>query len=56
VWMNHILPTEVAVLTRIDASLLTETLLLAIVAAILAGMYPILRASQVRPAMQLKID
>jgi putative ABC transport system permease protein len=56
VWMNHILPAEVAVLTRIDASLLAETLLLAIVAAILAGMYPILRASQVRPAMQLKID
>jgi putative ABC transport system permease protein len=55
-WMNHILPAEVAVLTRIDVSLLAQTLLLAIVAAILAGMYPILRASQVRPAMQLKID
>jgi putative ABC transport system permease protein len=55
-WMHHTLPTEVAALTTIDASLLAETLLLAIAAAILAGMYPILRASRVRPAMQLKID
>jgi putative ABC transport system permease protein len=55
-WMHHMLPAEVAVLTRIDALLLVETLLLAIVSAILAGMYPIARASHVRPAMQLKID
>ncbi|GLQ98123.1 ABC transporter permease [Dyella mobilis] len=55
-WMHHALPEDVAALTRIDVTLLAETLLLAIVSAILAGLYPILRASGVRPAMQLKID
>ena len=55
-WMHAVLPKQIAVLTRIDPSLLGQTLLLAVLATILAGFYPILRATYVRPAMQLKID
>lgn len=55
-WMHGVLPRQIAVLTRIDPSLLGQTLLLAIAATLLAGLYPILRATHVRPAMQLKID
>lgn len=55
-WMHHVLPPNISMLARIDASLLVETVVLAIVATIIASMYPILRAAGVRPAMQLKID
>ena len=56
VWMHAVLPQQIAVLARIDPSLLGQTLLLALAATLIAGLYPILRATHVRPAMQLKID
>nr|GAT45555.1 antimicrobial peptide ABC transporter permease [Mycena chlorophos] len=46
-WMHRQLPPQVAALTRIDASLLVETVLLSVVAAVVASMYPILRASAI---------
>nr|WP_239556862.1 ABC transporter permease [Dyella flava] len=55
-WMQHVLDPRIAELVRVDALLMLETLLLAVVATVIAGMYPILRAAGVRPAMQLKID
>lgn len=50
------LPRQIAVLARIDLSLLWQTLLLAVVATVLAGLYPIWRAMYVHPSLQLKED
>lgn len=50
------LPSQVGNLIRLDPSLLLETLLLAIAATVLAGIYPTWRAARVTPALQLKID
>jgi putative ABC transport system permease protein len=54
--MRGALPSQVANLIRIDPSLLAQTLLLAIVATVMAGLYPTWRAAQVTPALQLKTD
>jgi putative ABC transport system permease protein len=54
--MRGALPSQVANLIRIDSSLLLQTLLLAIVATVLAGLYPTWRAARVTPALQLKTD
>jgi putative ABC transport system permease protein len=54
--MRGALPSQVANLIRIDPSLLVQTLLLAIIATVLAGLYPTWRAAQVTPALQLKTD
>jgi putative ABC transport system permease protein len=50
------LPSQVGNLIRIDPSLLLQTLLLAIFATVLAGLYPTWRAARVTPALQLKMD
>ncbi len=50
------LPRQIAALSRIDLLLLWQTLLLAVVATVLAGLYPIWRAMYVRPSLQLKED
>ena len=50
------LPSQVANLIRIDPSLMLQTLLLAIAATVLAGLYPTWRAARVTPALQLKMD
>lgn len=50
------LPSQVASLIRIDPSLLIQALLLAVIATVLAGLYPTWRAAQVTPALQLKTD
>ncbi|MDQ6647195.1 MAG: ABC transporter permease [Pseudomonadota bacterium] len=54
--MRSALPSQVANLIRIDSTLLAQTLLLAIVAMVLTGLYPTWRASRVTPALQLKTD
>ncbi|MGC1548806.1 MAG: ABC transporter permease [Rhodanobacter sp.] len=54
--MHGVLPKEIAALAHIDLSLLWQTLLLAVVATVLAGLYPIWRAMYVRPSLQLKED
>ncbi|HET6632948.1 MAG TPA: ABC transporter permease [Rhodanobacteraceae bacterium] len=52
--IGWVMPHDIAVLARVDASLLGLTLLLAIVATALAGLYPTFRAARVQPAWQLK--
>jgi putative ABC transport system permease protein len=52
--VSWVLPKDIASLARLDFSLLTLTLLVAIVATTLAGLYPTFRASRVQPAWQLK--
>lgn len=47
---------EVARLASLDASLVAMTLLLAIMATVLAALYPVWRAAQVQPAWQLKVN
>lgn len=54
--MHVSLPKQIAALARIDLALLWQTLLLAVVATVLAGLYPIWRAMYVRPWLQLKED
>ena len=49
-----VMPHDIAVLAHLDVSLLITTLVLAIVATMLAGLYPTLRAAAVQPAWQLK--
>jgi putative ABC transport system permease protein len=55
-FMQGSLPKPIAMLAHIDLTLLWETLLLAVVATVLAGLYPIWRAMYVRPSLQLKED
>ncbi len=52
--MRAVLPKDIAAMAHMDLSLLFLTLLVAVFATVLAGLYPTLRASYVRPAMQLK--
>jgi putative ABC transport system permease protein len=54
--MQGSLPKPIAALAHIDVTLLSETLLLAVVATVLAGLYPIWRAMSVRLSLQLKED
>jgi putative ABC transport system permease protein len=52
--VGWVLPRDIAVLAHLDWSLLLTTLAVAIVATMLAGLYPTLRAASVQPAWQLK--
>ena len=49
-----VMPKSIAALARLDVSLLLITLLVAVLATLLAGLYPTFRASRVQPAWQLK--
>ncbi len=49
-----VLPKDIADLARLDVSLLLTTLLVAVLASVLAALYPTYRASSVQPAWQLK--
>ena len=52
--VGWVLPKDIAELARLDVSLLLLTLLVAVIATMLAGLYPTYRASRVQPAWQLK--
>ncbi|HUA80405.1 MAG TPA: ABC transporter permease [Dyella sp.] len=52
--VGWVLPKEIASLAHVDVSLLALTLVVAVVATMLAGLYPTFRASRVQPALQLK--
>lgn len=52
--VSWVLPRNIAALARLDVSLLLLTVVVAVVAATLAGLYPTFRASRVQPAWQLK--
>lgn len=52
--VGWVMPAEVARLARLDLPLLLLSLLLSVLATILAGLYPAWRAAQVQPAWQLK--
>ncbi|GGA08632.1 ABC transporter permease [Dyella caseinilytica] len=57
VWgVSWVLPKEISSLAHIDLSLLAITLLVAVIATMLAGLYPTFRASRVQPALQLKTN
>ncbi|MCH9828649.1 MAG: ABC transporter permease [Gammaproteobacteria bacterium] len=47
---------DIADLARLDSELVLATVLLAVIATVLAGLFPTLRAAQVRPAWQLKAN
>ena len=49
-----VLPRDIANLARLDVSLLFTTLIVAVLAAVLAALYPTFRAARVQPAWQLK--
>lgn len=49
-----VMPKDIADLARFDWSLLLITLIVAIVASVLAGLYPTFRSARVQPAWQLK--
>lgn len=49
-----VLPRDIAALAHVDVSLLFTTLIVAVLASILAALYPTFRASRVQPAWQLK--
>lgn len=51
---DWVLPEEIATLARVDSSLLALTLLVSVIATLLAGLYPTFRAARVQPAWQLK--
>jgi putative ABC transport system permease protein len=53
--IDQVLPASFASHARIDVGLLMLTLLLGVIATLLAGAYPTFRASRVQPAWQLKI-
>ncbi|MGH8363222.1 MAG: ABC transporter permease, partial [Gammaproteobacteria bacterium] len=52
--VGWVLPHDIATLARLDISLLITTLIVAVVATMLAGLYPAMRAAAVQPAWQLK--
>ncbi|HET8764664.1 MAG TPA: ABC transporter permease [Rhodanobacter sp.] len=52
--VGWVMPKDIATLARLDVSLLLLTLLVAVLATMLAGLYPTWRASRVQPAWQLK--
>jgi len=54
VGVGWVLPRDIADLARLDVSLFATTLAVAIVATMLAGLYPTMRAAAVQPAWQLK--
>lgn len=52
--MEGLLSPQIAKLVHIDVTLLLQTLILAIVTTVVAGLYPTWRATHLRPSMQLK--
>lgn len=54
--VSWVLPKEIASLARVDVMLLLLTLVVSVVATMLAGLYPTFRASRVQPALQLKTN
>lgn len=52
--VSLVMPPSIAALAKIDIPLLFITLVVAVVATLLAGLYPTFRASRVQPAWQLK--
>jgi putative ABC transport system permease protein len=54
--VSWVLPKEIASLARVDFVLLALTLVIAVLATMLAGLYPTFRASRVQPALQLKTN
>jgi putative ABC transport system permease protein len=52
--VGWVLPRDIAALARMDWLLLLTTLVVAVAAAMLAGLYPTMRAAAVQPAWQLK--
>jgi putative ABC transport system permease protein len=52
--VGWVLPKDIAALARLNVSLLLLTLLVAVIATLLAGLYPTFRAARVQPAWQLK--
>jgi putative ABC transport system permease protein len=52
--VGWVLPKDIASLAHVDLRLLALTLLIAVIATLLAGIYPTFRASRVQPAWQLK--
>ncbi len=52
--VGWVLPRDIAALARLDVTLFLTTLAVAIVATMLAGLYPTMRAAAVQPAWQLK--
>ena len=52
--IGQVLPSAYAELARVDVSLFMLTLLTAVIATLLAGMYPTFRAARVPPAWHLK--
>jgi putative ABC transport system permease protein len=53
-WMVRILYDDYANVARLDWTMVAGTILLSILAAVLAGLYPTWRACQIAPAAQLK--
>ena len=51
---GQVLPMYLVGLAHVDVSLLLLTVLVAVLATVLAGLYPAMRASRVQPAWQLK--
>ncbi|MGH8040478.1 MAG: ABC transporter permease [Rudaea sp.] len=49
-----VMPKDIADLARLDTSLLFTTLIVAVLASLLAALYPTFRAARVQPAWQLK--
>jgi putative ABC transport system permease protein len=52
--VGWVLPKDIAALARLNVSLLLLTLMVAVIATLLAGLYPTFRAARVQPAWQLK--
>ncbi|HEX7348499.1 MAG TPA: ABC transporter permease [Rhodanobacteraceae bacterium] len=52
--VGWVMPKDIAALAHMNLSLLVTTVVVAIVATLLAGLYPTLRAAAVQPAWQLK--
>jgi len=52
--VGMVLPKDIAALAHVNFSLLLLTLVVAVISALLAGLYPTFRASRVQPAWQLK--
>jgi putative ABC transport system permease protein len=53
-WLTHWLPDSIADLVHVNMGLFIRSLLLSIAATMLASLYPIWRAANVRPAIQIK--
>ncbi|HEX7326544.1 MAG TPA: ABC transporter permease [Rhodanobacteraceae bacterium] len=52
--LRWVLPANIVALAHFNVSLLITTVVVAIVATLLAGLYPVLRAAAIQPALQIK--